>query len=542
MKGHLRRTPAILPNRGKSANANFPVLGIISTLVGTGLAIACVPEDVYPKGAIRMSATMMAAGLTLAPLKAALRGFRTLFRAEYILVLSPIFWLLLDPLQGASDLPTLGRREVQLAFLAIGLFVIGIWIACLYHPWSLPGLVKRVAATDYDTGALFAFICGAFVLGMLPFAVPCQFNVFKMVGSLGLGRWSAPWARGALGGWNAFLDHLGYFGFLIPLLTARLTGRVGWANGRTVIALLMAGIVLTFQADGGGRRIVGVMLGAPLLLYVLSGKRLRWVQISFLAISVGGVFWLLQTMLEYRNVGLRAIFNSPEADRVEAQNDEHYHVDDNFFRLGQIIDIIPKQHPYVYGKYLVFIAIRPIPRIFWPGKPVDAGFDLASAVGEAGVSLTCSAVGELYMSAGLVAVLIGGWLMGRLAISASRLLDISYGENALLIYSIAAMALFEGVRAIGEAVLMSYPILAWLGLDWIWQVFGNRPTSRLGTQGDTKCGESCPVGRVDRLVSKQPVAQNVALGGVANPHPGLGLQARRMGHRRRQSAPRNKRD
>ena len=51
-----------------------------------------------------------------------------------------------------------------------------------------------------------------FALGMLNYAVPCNFNIFEMVHYLGQERWAAPWGRGQLGGWDAFLDHLQYFG------------------------------------------------------------------------------------------------------------------------------------------------------------------------------------------------------------------------------------------------------------------------------------------------------------------------------------------
>jgi len=40
-----------------------------------------------------------------------------------------------------------------------------------------------------------------------------------MVYYLGQERWAAPWGRGQLGGWDAFLDHLQYFGYLLPVLT-----------------------------------------------------------------------------------------------------------------------------------------------------------------------------------------------------------------------------------------------------------------------------------------------------------------------------------
>src|SRR5688572_31517468 len=51
-----------------------------------------------------------------------------------------------------------------------------------------------------------------------------------------------------------------------------------------------------------------------------------------------------------------------------------------------------------YHRYVVYVMVRPVPRVFWPEKPVDPGFDLPTALGVEGVSYSYSVIGELYMS------------------------------------------------------------------------------------------------------------------------------------------------
>src|SRR5688572_32600586 len=117
-----------------------------------------------------------------------------------------------------------------------------------------------------------------------------------------------------------------------------------------------------------------------------------------------------------------------------------------------------------YHRYLVYVLVRPVPRVFWPEKPVDPGFDLPTALGVEGVSYSYSVIGELYMSLGLLGIAIGGWFYGRVAALASGLLKRATTQGALVIYSIIVMALFSGMRSILELVLVSYVVLAWLGL------------------------------------------------------------------------------
>ena len=112
----------------------------------------------------------------------------------------------------------------------------------------------------------------------------------------------------------------------------------------------------------------------------------------------------------------------------------------------------------------VWIVIRPIPRVLWPGKPIDPGFSVSDAVGAKGTSLTCSALGELYMSYGWPAVLLGGWLFGCLGGMCNQLLKAGNKSERILMYSLGAMAIFAGLRSLIELVLMSYMLLAWLGL------------------------------------------------------------------------------
>jgi oligosaccharide repeat unit polymerase len=446
------------------------LLAILSTGIATTLSILLIPDSPAREGALFYPALVMSAGLATAPVITGLRYPKALLRGESLLALAPIYWLLLDLLQGVYAMEEIAADQVRIAFLAIGLFVAMVWLGAIRRSWKIPNVLISSVSQEFSINTYFGLALACFLLGMLKFAIPCDFNVFEMAGYLGQERWAAPWGRGQLGGWDAFLDHLQYFGYLLPVLTVVIGRRVGLRNLRTLICIAMSCVMALFLAQSGSRRVIGVVAGMALILWVLDQPRLR---VKHLVISVFAVVSLLialQVMLEYRNVGLSVLVGQSEIpsgrfEKRQILEEQHLRVDDNFYRLCQVIQLIPESYPFVYHKYLIYVLVRPVPRVFWPEKPVDPGFDLPAALGVEGVSYSYSVIGELYMSLGLIGIALGGWFYGRVASMASALLARCTTQGALVIYSIVVMALFSGMRSILELILVSYVVLAWVGLS-----------------------------------------------------------------------------
>ena len=461
--------PALATAATPSLTMRLTLLAIFSIGMATTLSTLLVPEDPSTEGALFYPAFVMSVGLATAPFMAALRQPKTLLRGECLLSLAPIYWLLLDLLQGVYAMQDITADQVRQAFLAIGIFVVMVWLAAFRRSWRIPKVLISSVSQEFSINTYFALAIACFVIGMLNFAVPCDFNVFEMVHYLGQERWAAPWGRGQLGGWDAFLDHLQYFGYLLPVLTVVIGRRLGVRNVRTLICIGLSVIVALFLAQSGSRRVIGVVGGMALILWVLDQQRLRVKHLLTTGFAIIALLVALQVMLEYRNIGLSVLVGQGEVpsgrfEKRQILEEQHLRVDDNFYRLCQIIQLIPAQHPFVYHKYLVYVIVRPIPRVFWPGKPVDPGFDLPTVLGVVGLSLSYSVIGELYMSLGLIGIALGGWLYGRIASTASGLLARCRTQGALVIYSIVVMALFSGMRSILELILVSYVVLAWVGL------------------------------------------------------------------------------
>jgi hypothetical protein len=444
------------------------ILAILILVPGTALAVACIPQDVQLAGALFWPACIMVASLAIVPLISTFKNTKNLFLAHHLLVLAPIYWLLLDLVQKAYDLPGVTRQEAMLGFLAIGLFVMGVWIGELQHPWRMPEAVRRAAEINLSIDGLFAVATIAFVLGMGRYAIPCGFNPKVMWENLFVDRWSAPWTAQQFSGWEAFRYHLGYFGFLLSIFAVALGVRTGWFRWRTLLCLAMSVIMSAFLAQEGGRREVGVFVGMGIVSWVLMQKKQKARTLVMVSLSAAALLFTMQTILYYRNAGFEAALYGE--DREAVQKKGYIHVDDNFLRLCQTIGIVPESHPYVHLQFVYFVLVRPIPRVFWPGKPINGGYDAADAIGEKNVSLSMSAIGELYLSWGMLAVVFGGWFYGRLARMSNELFGRTEQTGAVVLFSTMTMALFVGVRSLLDLILISYVVLAWIAVCWLYNI------------------------------------------------------------------------
>src|SRR5215213_401830 len=295
------------------------LLALLSISIATTLAILLIPDDPSAEGALFYPALVMSAGLATGPIMTALRYPKALLRGECLLSLAPIYWLLLDLLQGVYAMQDVNADHVRQAFLAIGLFVVMVWLGALRRSWKIPTVLISSVSQEFSINTYFALAVACFVLGMLNFAIPCNFNIFEMVYYLGQERWSAPWGRGQLGGWDAFLDHLQYFGYLLPVLTVVVGRRAGMRDKRTIICIVMSVIVALFLAQSGSRRVIGVVAGMALVLWVLDQHRLRVKHLLTTVFAILALLVALQVMLEYRNVGLGVLVGKGEiaSGRVE---------------------------------------------------------------------------------------------------------------------------------------------------------------------------------------------------------------------------------
>jgi oligosaccharide repeat unit polymerase len=429
-------------------------IGFAATSVSLLIALSVFPRDPSARGALTFAAAILSLGILLVPISRAIRRAPELLGAENLVAFGYVFWVLLDLIQGAYDLRDAADWAIRDAFIAVGVSAAVMWLGVAGKPWKLPNWLGEIASRSMDTRIVARLVPVCFLLGMFNFAYSTGFDIPRMFSYLGQPRWAAPWGRGQLGGWNAFGDQLQYFGYVLPSLTALLIARRGFTFG-TWLSVLVSGVMLAFLSQGGGRRIIGVTVGAAIIVWIQAQKDIRARRLMIAGAAVVGLLTAMQFMLNIRGQGYEAFAFRGESDY------DYFHVDDNFLRLAQVIQIVPAEHPFVEHRQIVFTLVRPVPRVFWPGKPTEPGFDLPAIVGMKGVSLSTSIIGEWYLTYGWIAVLAGAWLHGRLARTINQLREYDIYKTNPIVYGLAVMVLVSGMRSMQDLVIMSYALVAW---------------------------------------------------------------------------------
>lgn len=434
------------------------LLALSSIGLGTAAAMSSVPDDIGNAEALFLPALYMTIALIF-PVALQIRSNLTaVLRVENALMLGIIYWLLLDMLQSAYPFQFTTSGNVQAAFGMVGAFAGALWIGASGHGWPLPRTVASTAARELTTRMLYNATLIAFVLGMAKFVIASGFDPAILIQGLGASRWDTPWGRGDLGGADAFLDHMQYFGYIMPSLCVLIARRVGWIHWRVVTGLILSAIVIAFLAQSGGRRIIGVAIGAAIFTWVAAKPRFGPRVVFGGAATVVLLLMFMQEMLRYRGVGFAALGTGEVPELFVT----HLHVDDNFLRLAQLIYFYPDVVEYVLHEPILHALTLPIPRLFWPGKPLGPGFNLPELLGMEGLSLSCSIIGELYASFGIWTVLAGGWVLGRIAGMWNKILQLPSGASRPLLYGLGLMAMFAGLRSLQALVQMSYILLAWM--------------------------------------------------------------------------------
>jgi len=422
------------------------------------MALLLFPEDPAPRGALVVPGTLLAISIIFVPAMRVLTGSTTMMNADNFVAVGYVGWLLLDLIQGAYDLDDASNDALRLALVAIGVSASAMWAGAIGRPWGVPQWLLNVAKRPLDNRSVERLIPICFFLGMLNYMYSVDFDLVEMFSYLGASRFNVPWGRGQLGGWGSFIDQTPYFGYVLPSLTALLIARRGF-RFQTWFAIAASAIMLLFLAQGGGRRIILVTVGAALIVWVQAQPGMKIRKVFTVGVASIAMVYAMQFMLNVRGGGYQ------EYLYTGGQFNDYLHVDDNFLRLAQIIQIVPRRRNYVYHQQVAFTLVRPVPRVFWPGKPIGPGFDLPSEVGMKGVSLSSSIIGEWYLSYGWAAVVFGGWFHGRLAGTASTLRDHGMAAKNPIVYALAVMVLVAGLRSMQDLVIMSYALVAWWGVN-----------------------------------------------------------------------------
>ena len=450
-------------------------------VAGTVFALLLIPASgYYQEGALLPAGLALSAGLLLAPIVSGLRSPQSLFRTEHLLMAGLIYWIMLDAIQSNFRLWDVSHESVQTAFLCTGVFAASLWAGSSGASFSFPGrTVAAPSGADFRAGYLLLAGVLCFLLGIAEPVATCQLGLQCVVDTFFTPRFATPWHAGpGIRGWNTVLHHLRFFGYLVLPITAamlHLDRRVNW---RSLLLGLLSVVFLLFLLREGGRRSVGTVIGAAILVWILLDHRPRLRHYLMLLIGGIGMLVLLQAMLVWRNVGFGTALTLGQ--EISDEDAPLIVVDRNLEWMANVIQVVPERHPHTGLSGVIYVLAYPVPRSVLPGKPVARGIDLPKYMGRSygpGYSWTCSAIGDLYLMGGIWVVALGGLFYGVLANASSRLLFRPVSVRGRLVYSLAAMTLFVSLRALHEVMATGFIVFAVWCLILVWDAI-TRPIRR----------------------------------------------------------------
>lgn len=453
---------------------------LICGVAGGVVAVQLVPEqDVYLPHALLPAALAQTLGLLAGALLAAVRNPASLFRAEHVLSFGLFYWLLLDLVLGQGGVGQASRDAVIQSFTAITLFASGLWLgSILLSAYARSSAGGAGPMRDLSAGFLFGSALASGILGMARVVVGCRLSPSCMLDAFYQPRFSAVWFRiDAFGNLDTLFLYSRYFGFLVLPLTVALMMREGRLSWRSATALALGLLCVAFMVGDGGRKDVGTVVGATLLVWAVMSPRVTFRHLVGISALAGLLVLVMQFMLVARSVGIAEALESESEISLSQRAAPVGTVDRNFRYLANIVQLVPDRLPHNGWQGVAYAAMLWVPGGLvpreWQVRSIDVPREMGLRYGP-GYTWTCSAIGDLYLIGGLPVVILGGLLFGMLARSASSLLMRAVDSRKPVLYALMTMTLFLSLRALHELFVTGFIVVAFLSFLALRRVFAKR--------------------------------------------------------------------
>jgi oligosaccharide repeat unit polymerase len=261
---------------------------------------------------------------------------------------------------------------------------------------------------------VFILYVGAFCFSYFYMLLAVDFDPAELIHQMMGPRWSQPWARGDLGGWETILGTLSSLVlYLIPSIAGCIFA--DWRrHSAAQLAFVGFGVAFTlfYTFLGGTRSVFATTVLILLGSYIIFSQKIGWRRVAVLFTLTAGVLYLSAFhMLQFREIGIDAYL---QGATEEGGKTETLFIDNNLVTISRLTEIFPELTPYLGLEMATHAVLLPVPRALWPDKPTKLSVDTADALNEKGVSISSTFVGESYMMGGYPTVLVVGLLFGWL--------------------------------------------------------------------------------------------------------------------------------
>ncbi|MTJ11426.1 hypothetical protein FJR11_02190 [Anabaena sp. UHCC 0187] len=403
------------PPNFKNRIAKATEIGTFAMICGLIVAFTSININMNPAFMANQVAIIVAIAIAISIFCDSRKGWKNLFRADIVCILSLYFLTLIEFLypqttfdQMLNSEQTLQSLEVLLmgfAGLAIGRHI---------------NFFKRAPSGWLDFNnipdkTLFRIFLLSTFLAYFYIFMSVDFNPFRVLEAFLGPRFAVPWGRESLGDWRVFLSEWKILTYVIPPLAGIIWNRRrSFSSWQIFIVIFIFAFTLFEGFSGGTRNVFASYLATFLGGYLLTLQRPNLFNVS-IPIGIMGYAMVFATrhMLGFREMGIINYLATAAYSTQKVQ--ETLSVDYNLYSMGLLIDAFPSKHDFIGLELLFVFLTKPIPRVLWPDKPVGLSVSIEEVVGANGWTVSATYLGECYMMGGILAVIIISLCLGMLA-------------------------------------------------------------------------------------------------------------------------------
>jgi oligosaccharide repeat unit polymerase len=441
--------------QSNSARLRATTTATALVLCGLALTWTALPDDnvvtIFSTAAVGVGLSLL-----VATGAEAAAGLRNMIRVDLLMLWVLYGLTLLEYLFPQADDNMLATSAAVNGTTAVLLGFAGIAIG--RHLVPVRSSFKAGSFENVQPHSMFLLFILAASVGYLHIFVAVNFDPLEMLHQMVLPRFEQSWGRQRYGdSWALFVE-VGALIFLIPPIAGLIFARASEFSFLQKFTVFLFTVLTFFYGFAGGTRsVLAVYVITFFGAYVLNKRELKiWLiclqgLVVVLLLLIASAF-----MLDFRNAGLSNV-------SFEERGHDTLYIDHNMLVISELTNVFPNAYDYLGLEIPFYAIIHPIPRVLWPGKPEGLSVTVESIVGTSQATIATTFVGEGYMSAGMLGVILAGILFGAGAEMWNRVGRESASGFSQLLYASGFFCAIVSMRSLLWASVTVLPSIAlWL--------------------------------------------------------------------------------
>jgi hypothetical protein len=442
--------------------------GSVLFLAGAWFTVATMQGDL-PSHIAHYAAVGVGLSLMASMYVDSQQGLLNLVRPDLMAIFALYFLTLFEFLFKQEHFDTLtGVYYTKKAIIAVVIGFSGIVIGRHlpnYHKHPL----KKIFLTPTPGSLLITIFVACVFIGSLNMLMAVDFSVPEMFHYFIAPRFSQPWSRDRLGDWKALLHEVELVLDLIPPMAGVIFGRRKKFTGVQLFITACGLIyVLFYGFSGGTRNVFATFLVTFLIGYAFAMPRMNKKELVFVSGACAVLLVVSSVlMLQFREEGLENYVKGGYHYNIEHADEESLFIDYNLYAIYRLVEVFPENHAYLGWEVPYLAVIRIVPRALWADKPEGMSISIEDVMEVKDMTIAASFVGESYMSAGFIGVLVAGLFFGVLTGWWSHLASARNSELGILIYASGFLAAVISMRSIFVFTTAILPTLLALAAGYV---------------------------------------------------------------------------